>query len=160
MTTTATITQLHAPQTVTAQRKPTTPVRFDALLEMVTSAIASDTSFGECYGTTETAAFNAAYDALCAFVDDDVTNDHAIVREFAMALARMMSSERLPFADSIDVAHYVNELSMQNDVPQFMDWSARERHARHTASLMFALIHKRQQSGDLPQQTSDADAVH
>lgn len=150
MTTTATITQLHAPQTLTTPLKATTPDRFDTLLEMVTSAIASDTSFGECYGTTETAAFNAAHDALWTFVDDGVTNDHAIVREFAMALAMMMSSERLPLVDSIDVVHNINGMSIQHDFPSVIEWNARERHARHTASLMFALIHKRQQLDGLP----------
>lgn len=160
MTTTATITQLRVPQTVTAPVKPTTPARFDALLKMVTSVISSDTSSGECCGTMETAGFKAAHDALWTFADDCVTNDHAIVREFAMALATMMSTERLSLEDSIDVAHYVNQLSMQNDLPAFIDWSARERHARHTASLMFALIHKRQQLDGLPQNNTDADARH
>ena len=159
MTTSATITQLRVPQTVTAPFKPTTPARFDALLEMVTSVIATDMLSDDVPATTETAAFTAAQDALWAFADRGVTNEFAIVREFAMALATMMSSERLSLEDSADVAHYVNQLSMQNDLPAFMDWSGRDRHARHTASLMFALIHKRQ-SGDRPQQTSDANVRH
>lgn len=158
MTMTATITQLRVPQTLTALR-PTTPVRFDAILEIVTSAIASDTSSGECYGTIETTAFTAAHDALWAFVDDGVTNEFVIVREFAMALATMMSSERLPLEDSIHIAHNINGMSFQRDFPPVIDWSARERHARHTASLMFALIHKRQ-SGYLPQHAADADDLH
>jgi hypothetical protein len=154
MTTTATITQLRVPQTLTASSKPTKSAEFDALLEMVTSAIASDASSGDAADMTET----AAHYALWTFADDGVTNDYVVVREFAMALATMMSTERLPLEDSIEVAHFVNELSMQNDLPAFMDWSARERHARHTASLMFALIHKRQQMDGLPQNTADADA--
>jgi len=155
MTTTATITQLHAPQTVTVL-KPTTPVRFDALLEMVTSSISAD----HTAEMTETSTFTATQNALWAFVDDGVTNEFVIVREFAMALATMMSSERLPLEDSIHIAHNINGMSFQRDFPSVIDWSGRERHARHTASLMFALIHKRQQSGDLPQQTSAADALH
>jgi hypothetical protein len=160
MTTTATITQLRVPQTFTVPFGATTPVRFDALLEMVTSVIVSDTSSGECCGMMETAAFKAAHGALWTFADDCVTNDHVIVREFAMALAKMMSSERLSLEDSTDVAYYVNQLSMQNDLPAFMDWSARDRHARHTASLMFALINKRRQSSDLPQHAAGAEDLH
>ena len=159
MTTTATITQLHAPQTLTAPSKPCKSAQFDALLEMVTSVIAADMLSDDAPATTETAAFTAAQDALWAFADRGVTNEFAIVREFAMALATMMSSERLSLEDSADVAHYVNQLSMQNDLPAFMDWSGRDRHARHTASLMFALIHKRQ-SGDLPQHAAGADDLH
>lgn len=160
MTTPATITQLRVPQTLTAPFKATTPVRFDALLEMVTSAIASDATSDDAAEMTETAAFTVAHDALWNFVDDGVTNDHPIVREFAMALAKMMSSERLSLEDSTDVAYYVNQLSMQNDLPAFMDWSARDRHARHTASLMFALINKRRQSSDLPQHAAGAEDLH
>lgn len=159
MSATATITQLRVPQTLTVV-KPTTPARFDAFLEMVASTLAFNDPFGVASALTETVAVDVAYDALCAFVDEPVTNDHAIVREFAMALAKMMSTDPHSLAESIDVAHYVNQLSLQNDLPAFIEWNARERHARHTASLMFALIHKRQQSGDLSQQAAGADDLH
>ncbi len=159
MTTSATITQLRVPQTVTAPFKPTTPARFDALLEMVTAVIATDILSDDAPSTAETAAFTAARDALWAFADRGVTNEFVIVREFAMALATMMSSERLPLEDSIHIAHNINGMSFQRDFPSVIDWSGRDRHARHTASLMFALIHKRQ-SGDLPQHAAGADDPH
>jgi hypothetical protein len=160
MSTSASITQLRVPQTPTAELPATTPVRFDTLLDNATSAISSDAQFNDEDATPEADQLAKAYDALCTFVSDPVTNDHMLIREFAMALATMLSTDPLPPEESVRVANTINQLSIQRYLPSVMDWDTRERQARHTASLMFALIQKRQRSDGLQQQNVGSDARH
>jgi hypothetical protein len=160
MSTSASITQLRVPQTPTAEFPATTPIRFDAIMDTVTTAISSDAQFNDEDATPEADQLAKAYDALCAFVSDPVTNDHMLIREFAMALATMLSTDPLPLEESVRVANTINQLSMQRYLPSVMDWDARERQARHTASLMFALIQKRQRSDRLQQQNVGSNARH
>ena len=144
MTTTATITQLRVPQTPTAQISNTTSQRFDALLGMTASAISSGAHFHDPLKIFNADQMESAYAALCEFIRDPLTNNHMLIRELAMALATMISPDPLPLEKSFDVANAANDLSMQTDVPSAIDWDARERQARHTASLMFAVLQQRQ----------------
>lgn len=160
MTATATITQLHPAQTPSCNFATTTPRRYDAILEKATAAISSNDAPYNVPAATQANDLAAAEDVLCAFLSDPMTHDHVLIRELATALAKMMSTDPLPFAESLRAANAVNRLSMRTDLPTVADWNGRERQARHTASLMFALIQKRERLDRLAQESAGAVAPH
>ena len=160
MTMTATITHLYPAQTPSSYAATTTPRRYDAVLQMVTTAISSNDAPYNLPAPTQADDVIAAEDALCAFLSDPMTHDHVLIRELATALAKMMSADPLAHAESLRAANAVNRLSMRSNLPSVADWNGRERQARHTASLMFALIQKRQRLDRLAQESAGAAARH
>ena len=160
MTMTATITHLYPAQTPSSHAATTTPRRFDGILEKATAAIFSNDAPYNAPVATQADNLAAAEDALCAFLHDPTTNDHVLIRELATALAKMMSTGPLPHSESLRAANAVNRLSMRSDLPSVADWNGRERQARHTASLMFALIQQRERLDRLAQESACVVALH
>jgi len=160
MTMTATITHLYPAQTPSSHVAMTTPRRYDAVLQTATAAISYNDAPYNVPAATQADDLAAAEDALCAFLNDPMTHDHVLIRELATALAKMMSTDPLPHSESSRAANAVNRLSMRSDLPSVADWNGRERQARHTASLMFALIQQRERLDRLAQESAGAAARH
>ena len=160
MTMTATITHLYPAQTPSSHAATTTPRRYDAVLRAATAAISANDAPYNVPAATQTDDLAAAENTFHAFLHDPMTHDHVLIRELATALAKMMSADPHLFSESLRAANAVNRLSMRTDLPSVADWNGRERQARHTASLMFALIQQRQRLDRLAQENADATELH
>jgi hypothetical protein len=127
------ITLLSVSQTPTPTLRQTTPEWYDAILLGITRGVPKKDN------PAPYDRWAIASEALALFLDDHRTKDYAVLRELALALAKMISAKPHPHDQSFEVAVTVLDLAYKDDLSPSLDWDARHRQCCATAAIMFSV---------------------
>jgi hypothetical protein len=139
MSTSNVITLFSVPQTPSPDLPKTMPERYDAILLGITGGIQKKDRISK-EGQPAPDRWEIAYDALVAFLDDPAKHDYVILREVALALAKMIARKPNPNDLSWSVANAVIDLAYKDDMPPELDWPGRKRQCCDTSQIMDSVV--------------------
>ena len=138
MTTSNVITLFRAPQTPSPDLPKTLPERYADILSGIIQGSPTSDPVGKD-GQPASDRWEIAYDALVALLDDPAKHDHVLLREVALALAKMIAPDPDPANKSQSIAGAVLDLAYQDDVPPELDWPDRKRQCCDTSRIMYSV---------------------